>query len=71
MSTLTIRISDDKHERLKSMAKAQGLSVNRLVDELASMALSEFDAKTRFQIRANRGNPAYGIELLNKALNSN
>lgn len=68
MSTLTIRINDDKHERLKIMAQAQGMSVNRLMDELASIALSEFDAKTHFQIRASRGQPERSIELLNKVL---
>lgn len=68
MSTVTLRMSDDKHNRLKSMAQAQGVSVNRLMDELASVALAEYDAKTHFLLRASRGNPNHGIELLNKAL---
>ena len=68
MSVVTLRMSDDKVSRLKSMAQAQGVSVNRLMDELASVALAEFDAKTRFTTRAKQGNPERGIELLNKAL---
>jgi len=28
MSVLTIRLPDDKHERLKALAKAKGISVN-------------------------------------------
>ncbi|WP_294033071.1 hypothetical protein [uncultured Moraxella sp.] len=66
MSTITLRLSDDKHSRLKSLA--QGISVNRLMDELASLALAEFDAKTRFEIRAKRGDIKRGLALLDKAL---
>lgn len=71
MTTLTIHINDDKHERLKTMAQAQGVTVHHLIDELASIALNEFDTKTRFQIRAERGNPERGIELLNRVLKTN
>ena len=35
MSTLTIRLPDDKHERLKALARANSISVNKLMDELA------------------------------------
>ncbi len=68
MSTITLRLSDDKHSRLKSLAQAQGISVNRLMDELTSLALAEFDAKTRFEIRAKRGDIKRGLALLDKAL---
>ncbi|MEK7753345.1 MAG: toxin-antitoxin system HicB family antitoxin, partial [Acidobacteriota bacterium] len=40
MSTLTIRIPESKHARLRSLAKARGVSVNRLIDELATVALT-------------------------------
>ena len=66
MSTLTVRLPDDKHSRLKLLAKQRGISLNRLMDELATMALTEFDAFTRFEIRAAKGSAARGIELLNK-----
>ncbi len=33
MSTITLRIPDSKHERLKEYAKAQGVSLNKLFDE--------------------------------------
>ncbi|AKG08400.1 CopG family transcriptional regulator [Moraxella bovoculi] len=68
MSVITLRMTDDKATRLKSMAQAQGISVNRLMDELTSMALTEFDAKTRFMLRAKQGDAKRGIELLDKAL---
>lgn len=66
MSTVTLRIPDDKHERLKAMAKARQISVNKLLDELATIALTEYDAKTRFELLATQGNPAKGLELLDK-----
>jgi len=64
MSTLTIRMPDDKYERLKSLAKAQRVSVNRLMDELATVALANHDAELRFRTRASRGNPKRALELL-------
>ena len=32
MSTLTIRLPDDKHERLKALARANSISVNKLIE---------------------------------------
>ena len=32
MSALTIRLPDDKYERLKALSKRRGTSVNRLID---------------------------------------
>ena len=66
MATLTIRISDDKHERLKALAQSRGISVNKLMEELSTIALTEFDAHTRFQAMAARGNPEQGLKLLDK-----
>ena len=51
MSTLTIRLPDDKHERLKALAKPKAISVNKLIDELATVALANFDARVRFEDR--------------------
>ena len=47
MSTLTIRLTDEKHERLKALAKSNATSVNKLIDELATVALANFDARGR------------------------
>jgi hypothetical protein len=55
-----------KHERSCRLAESQGISLNKLVDEWASMALAQFDAETRFHARAARGNTQRGIELLDK-----
>ena len=36
MSSLTIRLPDDKHERLKALARANSISINKQMDELQS-----------------------------------
>jgi predicted transcriptional regulator len=45
MATLTIRLSDEKHERLRHLVEQRKISMNKLIDEL-SVALAEFDAET-------------------------
>jgi predicted transcriptional regulator len=66
MSTLTIRLPDEKHERLKALARSNSISVNKLIDELATVALANFDARVRFEARAARGDPARALALLDK-----
>ncbi len=66
MGTLTIRMPDATHERLKQLAKARKVSVNKLIEEFSTAALAEFDAETRFLARAARGNPARALALLDR-----
>ena len=66
MSILTIRLPEGKHERLRNLAKARGISVNRLMDELATVALAEYDSETRFRALAARGSRENGLELLDR-----
>jgi hypothetical protein len=66
MSTLTIRIPEDKHARLRNLAKAKGVSVNRLMDELATVALAGYDSEIRFKAMAARGSRQTGLALLDK-----
>lgn len=66
MATLTIRLPDDKHERLKELAKRRNISVNKLIEELLTIALAEFDAKTRFERLSVKGNRENGLYLLDK-----
>jgi predicted DNA-binding ribbon-helix-helix protein len=66
MSTLTIRLPDAKHARLKALAGERGISVNKLVDELATVALAQNDAMTRYALRAASGNVKRGMKLLDK-----
>ncbi len=66
MSTLTLRIPDSKYERLKKYAKSQNISLNKLFDELATIALTQHDAKIRFERLASKGDKKRGLELLDK-----
>lgn len=63
---MTLRISDTKYERLKKYAKSKNISLNKLFDEFATIALAQYDAKTRFELHAGRGNKKRGLELLDK-----
>jgi len=66
MSTLTIRLPDTKHQRLKEFARARGVSLNKLVEEWATVALAQLDAENRYRLRAARGRPETGVALLDK-----
>ncbi len=66
MATLTLRIPDDKHSRLKSLAKHKKISVNKLMEELSTQALAEFDSEIRFKTLALKGDKKRGLELLDK-----
>ena len=66
MGTLTIRIPDDKHERLKALAASKGISINKLIEDLSTIALTEFDAETRFRAMAAKGNIEEGLAILDK-----
>jgi predicted HicB family RNase H-like nuclease len=46
MSALTLRLSHQKHQRLKELAKSKGVSINHLLDEVTTLILTEFDLKT-------------------------
>ena len=66
MATMTIRIPDDKHSRLKALARYRHVSVNKLVEELSTQALAEFDSEVRFRALAARGDTSKGLKVLDK-----
>ena len=54
MATLTIRLPDDKHNRLKALARRKKMSINKLIEEISTQTLAEFDSETRFRTLAAR-----------------
>jgi hypothetical protein len=66
MSTLTIRLPESKHARLRNLAKTRGVSLNRLMDELATVALVQHDTESRFRSLAALGSKAKGLALIGK-----
>ena len=66
MGTLTIRIPDDTHHRLKDLAKRRQMSLNKLVEELSTVALAQSDLEVRFRAMAARGSVEKGLAILDK-----
>ena len=66
MATLTIRLPDEKHERLRQLAEWRNVSMNKLIEELSTVALAEFDAETRFRARAAMGSREQGLRFLDE-----
>jgi len=64
MATVTVRLPDEKHKRPKLMAKRQGVSLNKLFEELSTTALAEFDVQTRFRVRAGKESTQKGLACL-------
>ena len=69
MAALIIRLPEGKRERLKDLARARKQSVTKLFDEMATVLIAEYDAETRFRVRAARGTGKVkrGLRLLAKA----
>ncbi len=63
MLTITIRIPDDKHSRLKALAQYKHISLNKLMEELSTVALAEFDSEIRLALKRNKQT---GLDLLDK-----
>ena len=66
MATMTIRLPDDKHDRLKQLAAARGISLNKLFEEFSTQAIAEADAYTRFRLYADRGGADRGLATLDR-----
>ena len=66
MSTLTIRLPEDKHDRPRHLAQHRAMSVNKLIEELATISIAEFDSEMRFRAMAPRGSAQEGLALLDR-----
>lgn len=66
MGTMTIRLPDDTHERLKLLADTRGISLNKMFEEFSTRAITEADSYARFSIRTERGNASRGLKTLDK-----
>ena len=66
MSTLTVRLPDNTAERLKSLARSRGLSVNKLVEEMSAQALAAWDTENRFRTLAAQGDVQQALAILDR-----
>jgi plasmid stability protein len=66
MSTLTLRLPDDVSDRLKNVAAARGVSVNKLITEISVQALAAYDTETRFRIMAAEADTPAALAVLDR-----
>jgi len=66
MRTLTIRLPDDTAARLKDLARSRGVSVNKLIEELSTQALTAWDVENRFRALAARADRDAALALLDR-----
>ena len=64
MATITYRTTDEKKEKLAALASEQHISVNKVLDELVTIAITERDAFARFQARAFNGDADNALDIL-------
>jgi hypothetical protein len=64
MTTLTIRLTDDTSQRLKQPAASRGMSLNKLFEELSTVALAAYDAETRFRTLAAGADRTAALHIL-------
>ncbi|WP_374236070.1 MULTISPECIES: CopG family transcriptional regulator [unclassified Thiocapsa] len=66
MFALTIQLPDDTAERLKSLARSRGMSMNRLVEEMSAQALSAWDTENHFRALAASGDLQDALVILDR-----
>ena len=66
MSAVIVRLPQEERERLKAFAQARGTSVNKLMEEMMTILIANFDAETRFRLRAAHGDLAHASALLDR-----
>lgn len=51
---------------LRELARRRSMSINKLMEELATISITEVDAETRFRALAARDSAKNGLALLDK-----
>ena len=66
MNTVTLRLPEDVTNRLKNVAAARGMSVNKLITEISVQALAAYDTETRFKAMAVEANIPAALAVLDR-----
>jgi len=66
MSTLSVRLPESVHRKLKLMAEKEGVSMNQLISLAVAEKLSSLLTVDYLNERANRANPEVFKKLLDK-----
>jgi hypothetical protein len=67
MFTLTIRLPLARHERLKDQARSKRVSVNKLFEEWATIALVRQEALASDELSKSRGDRVRNLALLDQS----
>ena len=66
MSTVTLRLPEDVATRLKNVAEARSVSVNKLITEISVQALAAYDTETRFKAMAAQAYMPAALAVLDR-----
>ncbi|HEY1934524.1 MAG TPA: hypothetical protein VGG99_21160 [Acetobacteraceae bacterium] len=66
MSVVTLRLPDDTCQRLKQLASARGISLNKLMEELGTAAVAAHDAEIRFRAMAAGADRERAVAVLER-----
>ena len=66
ISLVTLRLPEQRHQRLKAMAQSRGISLNKLFEQLTAQALTENDIEIRYRRMAATGSAERGLALLDQ-----
>ena len=65
-SVVNLRLAKSKYARLTQLAASRHSNVDHALDELATIALMQYDLILQFLAAAGSGDPARGLALLDK-----
>jgi hypothetical protein len=57
---------DATHAHLRDLARPRGVSINKLLEEVATAALSAHDAEVRFRLMAAHGKSGRALAILDR-----
>jgi hypothetical protein len=66
MSTISLRLSESLHRRLRELAKREGVSINQLINSAVAEKLSALQTADYLEERARRGSRKRFDQALSK-----
>ena len=66
MSTISLRLSESMHERLRDLAKREGVSINQLINSAVAEKISALLTEEYLESRADRGTRRKFDKVLSK-----
>lgn len=70
MSTLSLRLPDSLHNKIREFSKEEGISINQFIASAASEKISAFATLDYLEVRAKRANKKKFDEALSRIPNT-